>query len=62
MTSPVTTRRGGAVFEITLDRPKANAINVPTSQALYAAFAEFRDDPTLSVLRASLNYGIWISR
>jgi crotonobetainyl-CoA hydratase len=49
MTSPVLTRRDGAVFEITLDRPKANAINVPTSNALYAAFAEFRDDPALSV-------------
>ena len=49
MTAPVLTRRNGAIFEITLDRPKANAINVPTSQALFAAFAEFRDDPTLSV-------------
>ena len=49
MTAPVLTRRNGAVFEITLDRPTANAINVPTSQALFAAFAEFRDDPTLSV-------------
>ena len=47
--SPVKTLRNGAIFEITLDRPKANAINVPTSQALYQAFAEFRDDPSLSV-------------
>ena len=37
------------VLTITLDRPKANAINVPTSQALYRAFAQLNDDPALRV-------------
>jgi crotonobetainyl-CoA hydratase len=37
------------VLTITLDRPKANAINVPTSQALYRAFKQLNDDPALRV-------------
>ena len=37
------------VLTITLNRPKANAINVPTSLALYAAFARLQDDPALRV-------------
>ena len=61
MTNPVTTKREGAVFEITLDRPKANAINVETSKALYAAFAEFRDDPSLSVAILSGGEGRFFS-
>lgn len=39
----------GAVLEITLDRPKANAIDAATSRDLSRVFAEFRDDPTLRV-------------
>ena len=34
MTSPVKTRREGAVLKITLDRPKANAIDLQTSLSL----------------------------
>jgi crotonobetainyl-CoA hydratase len=34
---------------ITLDRPKANAIDVLTSHALYAAFETLQRDPTLRV-------------
>src|SRR5580658_8631513 len=34
---------------VTLDRPKANAIDVPTSRALYAAFDRLRRDPELRV-------------
>ena len=49
MTSPVKTRREGAVLEITLDRPKANAIDLQTSRVLGEAFAAFRDDPDLRV-------------
>lgn len=49
MTDGVTTRRDGHVLEITLDRPKVNAIDVPTSQALAAAFKELHDDPELRV-------------
>jgi crotonobetainyl-CoA hydratase len=41
--------RNGPILEIILDRPKANAIDVPTSRALYAAFARLRDDPALRV-------------
>jgi crotonobetainyl-CoA hydratase len=49
MTEAVRTQAQDGVLTITLDRPKANAINVTTSRALYAAFAQFQDDPTLRV-------------
>jgi crotonobetainyl-CoA hydratase len=49
MTSPVKTERNGKVLEITLDRPKANAIDVPTSHRLGEVFIQFRDDPELLV-------------
>jgi len=39
----------GGVLKITLDRPKANSINVPTSQALFRAFKQLNDDPALRV-------------
>lgn len=45
----VTTRREGQVLIITLDRPKANAIDVATSMELYAAFKQLDDDPELRV-------------
>lgn len=45
----VRVERHGQVLVVTLDRPKANAIDAPTSQALYQAFAELRDDPNLRV-------------
>jgi crotonobetainyl-CoA hydratase len=41
--------RDGAVLEVTLDRPKANAIDSPTSRAMGEIFAAFRDDPDLRV-------------
>src|SRR5256885_9132268 len=37
------------VAVITLDRPKANAIDVATSRALHRAFARLQDDPALRV-------------
>ncbi|NRF72315.1 crotonobetainyl-CoA hydratase [Aquincola sp. S2] len=37
------------ILTITLDRPKANAIDVPTSRALHAAFARLHDDASLRV-------------
>lgn len=37
------------VLTITLDRPKANAIDVDTSGQLYAAFARLQHDPALRV-------------
>lgn len=47
--SAIKTRRDGAVFELTLDRPKANAIDLVTSREMGQAFAGFRDDPDLRV-------------
>ena len=49
MPTPVTTIRTGRVLEITLDRPKANAIDTPTSRLLGETFRGFRDDPDLRV-------------
>jgi crotonobetainyl-CoA hydratase len=49
MTDAVRTEIRGAVLEITLDRPKANAIDLATSQALHAAFRRLKDDPALRV-------------
>jgi crotonobetainyl-CoA hydratase len=52
---PVKTRREGAILEVTLDRPKANAIDVPTSRIMGETFRAFRDEDTLRVciLRAA---------
>ena len=47
--NPVKTRRDGAILEVTLDRPKANAIDVATSVQMGEVFAAFRDDPELRV-------------
>ena len=41
--------RNGQILEIILDRPKANAIDGPTSQEMGRVFADFRDDPDLRV-------------
>ena len=49
MTSPVKTRREGGILEVTLDRPKANAIDLATSRLMGEAFKDFRDDPDLRV-------------
>jgi len=47
MSDGVTVTRNGHVMEVVLNRPKVNAIDVATSQALAAAFAELRDDKEL---------------
>jgi crotonobetainyl-CoA hydratase len=49
MSDAVKLHRNGRIFELTLDRPKANAIDVPTSCAMGEAFKSFRDDPELRV-------------
>lgn len=49
MTDPIKLRRDGAILEVTLDRPKANAIDLMTSQIMGDVFADFRDDPELRV-------------
>ncbi len=49
MSEAVKTRRDGAVLEVTLDRPPANAIDYATSRAMGEVFQGFRDDPELRV-------------
>jgi crotonobetainyl-CoA hydratase len=52
---PIKTRRQGAVLEVTLDRPKANAIDLATSRIMGQVFRAFRDDDSLrvAILRAA---------
>ncbi|MBW2493386.1 MAG: crotonobetainyl-CoA hydratase [Deltaproteobacteria bacterium] len=47
MSEEIQIERRGAVMTITIDRPKANAIDGATSRALGAAFIAYRDDPEL---------------
>ena len=47
--SDVRTERQGRILIVTLDRPKANAINAATSMALGNAFKQLQDDDSLSV-------------
>jgi len=47
--SAVRTYRDDKILEVTLDRPKANAIDLATSRAMGEVFAAFRDDPELRV-------------
>jgi crotonobetainyl-CoA hydratase len=47
--SPVKTERDGAILLVTLDRPKANAIDLATSRIMGEVFRDFRDDPALRV-------------
>jgi crotonobetainyl-CoA hydratase len=46
---PLRVARRGAILEIVLDRPKANAIDAATSRTMGQLFAQFRDDPELRV-------------
>ena len=50
MTDSVLCERHGAVLLITLNRPKANAIDAPTSHAMGEAFIDFANDPSLRVV------------
>ena len=45
----IRTRIEGGVFEVTLDRPKANAIDLQTSRKMGDVFQAFRDDSSLKV-------------
>ncbi|GHA50536.1 carnitinyl-CoA dehydratase [Amylibacter ulvae] len=47
--TPIKTKRNGAVLEVTLDRPKANAIDLATSRIMGEIFRDFRDNPELRV-------------
>lgn len=49
MHDSVICERHGAVLLITLKRPKANAIDAPTSHAMGEAFIDFANDPSLRV-------------
>jgi crotonobetainyl-CoA hydratase len=49
MTGPIRQRREGGILEVTIDRPKANAIDLATSRIMGKVFADFRDDESLRV-------------
>jgi len=45
----VRTAVAGPILEVTLDRPKANAIDLAASRRLNEVFTAFRDDPALRI-------------
>jgi len=47
--SPIKTVTRGAILEVTLDRPKANAVDLATSRVMGEIFRDFRDNPDLRV-------------
>jgi crotonobetainyl-CoA hydratase len=49
MSDGVHTVKDGAVLEVTIDRPKANAIDLAASRRLNQVFSSFRDDPDLRI-------------
>ncbi|MEH6632963.1 MAG: carnitinyl-CoA dehydratase [Halopseudomonas aestusnigri] len=49
MNDVIKVEQRGAVLEVTLDRPKANAIDAKTSFTLGEVFCQFRDNPELKV-------------
>ena len=49
MTSPIRTHLADGILTVTIDRPKANAIEATTSKAMSDAFIRFRDDPAQRV-------------
>ena len=53
-TNELKTKIKGAILEVTLDRPKANAIDLLTSQKMGEIFMDFRDNSKLrvAILRA----------
>src|SRR6185312_180987 len=49
MSDGIETATDGEILEVRLNRPKANAIDLPTSRRLNDIFSAFRDDPKLRV-------------
>ncbi|HYL02511.1 MAG TPA: enoyl-CoA hydratase-related protein [Steroidobacteraceae bacterium] len=49
MSDGINTATSGAILEVTIDRPKANAIDLAASRRLNEVFARFRDDPGLRI-------------
>ncbi|ASJ72639.1 carnitinyl-CoA dehydratase [Granulosicoccus antarcticus] len=45
----IKTRIRGAILEVVIDRPKANAVDLATSRVMGEVFRNFRDDPALRV-------------
>lgn len=46
---PIKTHIDGGILEVTIDRPKANAIDLKTSRLMGEVFMDFRDNPDLRV-------------
>ena len=49
MDNPIKIDKKDHVLEVTIDRPKANAIDLATSRVMGKVFRDFRDDPDLRV-------------
>ena len=49
MNDPIKVKKENSILEVTIDRPKANAIDAKTSIILGDIFADFRDNPKLKV-------------
>ena len=49
MNGPIETKKDGGILEVTLNRPKANAVDLATSRIMGDVFKEFRDDPEMRV-------------
>ena len=49
MSDGIRTATEGAVLEVTIDRPKANALDLQASRRLNEVFTRFRDDPALRI-------------
>ena len=49
MSDAIKVEKRGAVLEVTIDRPKANAIDLATSRIMGEVFRDFRDDEEMRV-------------
>ena len=49
MADPIKTMTEGYILQVTIDRPKANAIDLATSRIMGDIFKDFRDNPDLRV-------------
>jgi crotonobetainyl-CoA hydratase len=49
MSDGIRVAKDGAILEVTIDRPKANAIDLKASRRLNDIFTSFRDDPALRI-------------
>ena len=54
LSDPIQTKKSGGIIEITINRPKANSIDLITSRKMGEIFSEFRDNSKLrvAILRA----------